>query len=292
MGVDWHRYLMSTARDVVADDAGDLDDDAPAFISGQLLCRHAAEVGVPVVEITVRRAAVLAAFLRACRQADAVGVVVVPAGIRNKHPGAAAAVLKGVVASARAGRHDRPLVVVARADTRPLWFAPGSDAVDAGLERVARDLDAGFGAIGIGLDLVGDGDSLARLCGVLAAGDVGIELEVGAGEDAALLLAEIDDRGLPVSAIRGANVADDVGRATRVVDLAEVRAVDEVGAGGLRVNIDALIDNALRRVDPDDDDAVEATAWMAISRALTALKAAGSATALAEALALDDGSAA
>ena len=276
---DWHRYLTTNARAAFGD-----DDDVPPFVSGQLLCRHAAAIGVPIVEVSARRAAVLAAFLRACRQADTIAVIAVDAAPRRSSPQAPARIMSGIVGAARAGLHDRPLVVVARADDAPLWYAPGVAAVDAVLERLARDIDAGYGAIGLGVELAGDGAALAALAPSLLDLDLGIELEVAAGEDAALLLAEIDDRGLAISAVRGANLHDEVGAATRVVELKDLKALAGVDAGGLRVNLDVIVAAAIARANAVDDDAVEAVAWAAISRAIAALKADGSASLLADAL--------
>jgi hypothetical protein len=98
-------------------------------------------------------------------------------------------------------------------------------------------------------------------------------------DDVALLLVEIDDRGLPVSAVRGASPFDETGRASRVVeigDLAQVRGLDR---GGLRVNIDAIV----TAIDSSDDE-VEARAWLRTSRTLRALQAEGTADRLARTL--------
>ena len=283
VGFPWHRYLTSAARTLLGD-----EEDAPALISSRHLALHAEAIAAPIIEVSGRRGAVLAAVFRACRQADAIVVIAVDSPVRRSSPQAAGRVVEGIAAAARTGHHGLPIVVVARAEIAPLFYAPGSDPVDAALERISRDLDAGYGAVAVTVDVAGDANSVERLVALLADVDVGLELDIGRGEDAALLLAEIYDRGVDVAAVRGAAVHDDIGGASRVVDVGAVSTLEGIDVGGLRVNIDALLDHALQGIDASNDDAVEATAWMTVSRALAALKAGGSATRLAHALGLDD----
>lgn len=267
----WHHFVPAGARAVVAD-----LDGAP-LVSGQLLARHADAIAAPVIEVTATRAALLVGVLRACRQARALVVVAVPAEVRGRSPDAGQRALRGVAAAAAAAHHDLPIVVVARADR-------GRNAADdeGGL---GRDIVSGYGALGVDAAACADADVLLRLMHVAEALDLGIELEVAPTDDVALLLAGIDDRGLPVSAVRGASPFDETGRASRVVDIADLARVRGLDRGGLRVNVDAII----AAINGSDDE-VEARAWMQASRTLRALQAEGTADRLARALDVGDGS--
>jgi len=262
----WHHFVPAGARAVVAD-----LDGAP-LVSGQLLARHADAIAAPVIEVTAARAALLVGVLRACRQARALAVVAVPAEVRGRGPDAGQRALRGVVAAAAAAHHDLPIVVVARADR-------GGIAAGDEFGGLGRDIVAGFGALGVDSAACADAGVLLRLMHVADELDLGIELEVAPTDDVALLLAEIDDRGLPVSAVRGASPFDETGRASRVVDISDVALVRGPDRGGLRVNIDAIT----AAINGTDDE-VEARAWMQVSRTLRALRAEDTADRLARAL--------
>ncbi len=253
------------------------------LLSSLLLRDHAEALSAPVVELTAHRAVVVTGFLRACRRADAIAVIAIGPEARRHGPASAERIVDSMVATAAACGHDRPIVVVARADRAPLWHAPTLSAAEAVLERVAHDVDAGFNAVGLDVACVGDSERCTTLLRALDADDVGLELEVDADEDVALLLAEIDDLRLPLSAVRGANLHDDVGHATRIVTLNDLRDV-EYGPGGLRVNLDDFVAAAIARAGAVDDAALEQATWTAVMRALDALKAHGTVSRLAEAL--------
>jgi len=289
MTFDWHRFVPASARS-----AAGLVDGAPPCLSGRLLVRHAGAIDAPVVEMTARRAAHIMGFLRACRQADAVAVIAVDADVREQRPGAGAQAVQGILTAAVAALYTGPLVLVARA-----WQPRGGVDDDSILtlvgEGVARDLAAGFGAIGLPAAVMTNAALLERALRSADELDIGIELEVG-DADASLLLASVDDASLPVSAVRGAGPLDEVGTATRVTDLADLKGLDGVDPGGLRVNLDSLI-AACTAVGNDgstvaddgtaavgDDELVEGKVWLAVGRALRALKASGSASRLAAAL--------
>lgn len=255
------RFVPGSARDLV-------DDDGPALLSGQLLSRHAARLESPVLEITARRGAALVGFLRACKHEEAVAVVAVDGGVRQRSPRAPALCRDGVLAACAQAGFDGALVLVARAT---------SDAVDDTRlrERIARDVEAGYTAIGVSSSALHDADEWARVAPLFGEVDLGLELEIAENEDAALLLAQLDELQLPISAVRGAGAYDEVGDACLVVD---VRALSAELPAALRVNIDAMIN------DEGDDDAVEARAWMATTRALSKLQARETATRLEDVL--------
>ena len=262
------RFVPGSARAVVD------DDDGPALLSGQMLARHATRIDGPVLELTATRASALVGFLRACRHEEALAVVGVPGVVRGRSPRAPGLARDGVLHAAEQAGYDGPLVLVARAIVDVDGAGVGADTRLR--ERIARDVEAGYTAIGISAGALGDVDEWARVAPMLGELDLGIELEIGSGDDAALLLAQVDDLGLPISAVRGAGLLDEVGDAVRVVEVAALRGELTLP---LRVCIDALIR------DEGVDDDVEARAWMATTRALAKLKGRDTATRLEDALA-------
>ncbi len=266
----WSSFVPSAARIATAD-----VDDAPALISTALVSRHAQAIDAPIIEVTALRASVLVGVFRALKQADAIGAVAVPQSVRSRSPQAGQLALRGVVAAAVAARHDCPIVVVARAREG------GNDT--ALTDAIARDVSAGYGGIGIRAKDIAEPDVLLRASHWATEHDLGIELEIDVDEDASLLLALLDDRQVPLAAVRGAEPMDELGRAARIVDLVDIKGVDIKGAeaavGGLRVNIDA----ALADLEGTDDE-VEVRAWVMTSRIVRGLNAHRSAERLANAL--------
>ncbi len=166
--------------------------------------------------------------------------------------------------------------------------APSADDVHAEYaqsDALARDVGAGYSSVSLDVDVAKDGELLGRLTRLALELDLGVELEVpapvgnGVGADVALILAMVDDRGLPVSAVRGAGLHDEVGHAARVVDIAAASAITALDPGGLRVNIDSVVG----ALDGSDDD-VEVKTWLLTTRLLRTLKAQGSAGRLRDAL--------
>ena len=274
MSFDWTRFVPVSARKVLSVSHG-----GTACLSGQLLTRYASAIDAPVLELTARRAAPLAGFLRACHQADAVAVVAVGADVRARGPQAGALAVSGILAAAATAHHVGPIVLVARASP------PSAQRSDIAMTRlddtVARDVEAGFGAIGLSAAAFHDIDVFVHAARLAIEFDLGIEIEVGATDDAALLLAGVDDRALPISAVRGARRLDELGDAARIIDLADIRDLDGLDRGGLRLNIDAMVDT---HTGDDNDDAVEARTWLTVTRVLKGLKGNGSAARLAAVL--------
>ncbi|MDP2344531.1 MAG: hypothetical protein Q8O67_26495 [Deltaproteobacteria bacterium] len=268
MSAVFHRFVPGSAR---TRDGYD-DDGGPALLSGQVLARHASRIDGPVLELTARRASAVVGFLRACKHEDAVVVVAVPGAVRGRSPRAPGLARDGVLHAAEQAGYDGPLVLVARA------LVDDVDAVgDQRLrERIARDVEAGYTSIGISAGALHDADEWARVAPILGELDLGIELEIGADDDAALLLAQVDDLELPISAVRGAGLLDEIGQAVRVVDVSEL-------SGELTLPLRVCIDGLIR--DEGDDDTVEARAWMATTRALARLGGRDTATRLEDALA-------
>lgn len=265
------RFVPGTARAVV-------DDDGPALLSGQLLARLAAKLDAPIVELTATKAASLVGFLRACKHEDAVAVVSVDAAVRHRSPQAPSLCRDGVLAAAAAAGFTGPMVLVARGDVvvRATTLVPEPEPNTRLRERIARDVAAGYTSIGVSAHALRDASEWARVAPLFAELDLGLELEIDGDDDAALLLAQLDDLQLPISAVRGANPFDEVGNAVLVVD---ARHLVKGLPAALRVTIDALVDQT------GTDDDVEARAWMATTRVLRKLGGRDTATRLEDALA-------
>ncbi len=263
---EFQRFVPASARAVV-------DVDGPALLSGQLLARFAERLEAPVLELSARRGAALVGFLRACKHEDALAVVSVDGAVRRRSPRAPGAVVEGILTAAAEAAYTGPLVLVAR-DIEPEYSLTVPDDVRL-RERIARDVEAGFTSIGVAAGALAEIDEWSRVTPMLEELDLGLELEVGPDDDAALLLAQLDDLGLPLSAVRGASPFDEIGSAALVVD---VKDLTDGMPLALRVCIDAVID------DIGDDDVVEARAWMATTRALQKLRARDTATRLEDVL--------
>lgn len=262
---------------------------ALALLSGALVARHGAALAGPVVELTWPGRAALTGFLRAARHEDLVVAVGVPAFARNAGPQAPRAIVDEIMNAADSALFDRPLVVVARA----MPLSPGA-SVERLSEGLYRDLEAGFTSMAFSpAAFQGDVDELVRVTAPLVEQDLGLELELEGdhgGADAALILARVDDAGLSLSAVRGANAGDELAGALLVVD--SVRATGSLaptaaGAAGvsMRVVLDDALARTLERAASYDDERLEAALYMAAEEALARVGAKGTATRLLDALA-------
>ncbi len=264
-----------------------------ALLSGALVARHSASLAGAVVEVTWGGRAALTGVLRAARHEDVIVAVGVPAFARTAEPQAPRAIVDEILNAADAALFDRPLIVVARA----IPLAPGA-SVDRLSEGLYRDLDAGFTSMGFSpAAFQGDIDELVRVTAPLVEQDLGLELELDAtagasqAADAALVLARVDDAGLSLSAVRGANVGDELAGALLVVDAANASGslapTAAIAAGvPLRIVIDGALGSVARVLERGgDDERVEAAAYMAATDVIAQLGAKGAASRLLDALA-------
>ena len=251
-----------------------------ALLSGALVARHAGALGGPIIEVTWSGRAALTGVLRAARHADLIVAVGVPALVRTAGPHAPRVVIDEILGAVDAALFDRPFITVARA--MPL---PHGASVERLREHLYRDVDAGFTAIAFSpAALQSDIEELVRVTAPLVEQELGLEVELDGTADAALVLARIDDAGLSLSAVRGAEPGDELGGALLVVDAS--RALGSLaGTGALRVLLDDRLQPSLARISPGDDERMEAAAFMATSELLEALTAKGTAGKLLDALA-------
>lgn len=262
-----------------------------ALLSNALVARHSAALAGPIVEVTWAGRAALAGVLRAARHEDLIVAVGVPAYARTAGPQAPRTIVDEIMSAADAALFDRPLVIVARA--MPLAAGTSLDRLSEGLHR---DLEAGFTSVGFSsAAFQRDLDELVRVTAPLVEQDLGLELELdvtAAGATAgtspapqALVLARVDDAGLSLSAVRGANAGDELGGAFLIVDVKD--AVGSLAPSSAGVPMRVVLDRALARIleRGGDDERVEAAAYMATADAVAQLGAKGTATRLLDALA-------
>lgn len=254
------------------------------LLSGALVARHAAALGGPIVEVTWAGRAALTGVLRAARHADLIVAVGVPALVRTSGPHASRVVVDEILGAADQALFDRPLITVARA--LPL---PHGASVERLSEQLYRDVDAGFTALAFSpAAFQGDVAALGKVTAPLAEQDLGLEVELDGTADAALVLARIDDAGLSLTAVRGANPGDELGGALLIVDAARALgslAPFSVGAPGLRIVLDERVQKSCARIAGGDDERMEAAAFMASAELLELLAAKGTAGRLLDVLA-------
>jgi hypothetical protein len=177
------------------------------IISGAVLAEFSRSIGGPVLEATWAGAPVMRGVLRAARHADAILAVSLPPSREGETADRARPARVAELAADVA--FDRPLVLVAR--------APHLSAVDdGGIERMAEHVMAevqhGFTAIGfrpqdIDLDRA---ERMTRAADGLVEMGIGIELELDGSSDAGLILAELEQEGLPLAAVRGCRASEDL----------------------------------------------------------------------------------
>ena len=254
-----------------------------ALLSGALLARHGNALHGPMVEVGWRGRAPLAGVLRAVRHADAACAVGVPAELRAQSPKASAGIVDEILAAADTALYDRPLVIVARA--QPL---PSGASIDRLSEGLHHDLEAGFTSMAfLPAALAGDVDALVRVTAPLVEQDLGLEVELDGTADAALVLARIDDAGLSLAAVRGAELHDELGGALLVVDMERRPTAAPAAAGPgavLRIVVDGRLERALKRVPADDTERAEAAAYLEMTEVLAELHAGGTSSRLLDAL--------
>jgi hypothetical protein len=260
---------------------------AIALVSGALVARHNPGTVVEVSFPLLHNAA-LTGVLRAARHADAIVCVSVPAKAREESPAAPARIVDEILACANAALYDRPLVIAARAGSAASHSPGSSHGSSPLLDAVFRDVSAGFTSIGfMPAALAGDVDELRRVTAPIVEQDLGVEVDLDGTTDPALVLARLDDVGLSLAAVRGADPMDELAGAYLVVDaIAQptLRPGEKSGAP-LRASIDGPLAKALERVPAGDAERAEATAWLCAGAVLEAAGAHGASTRLLDALA-------
>ncbi len=237
------------------------------IISGAVLAEFSRSIGGPVLEASWAGSHVMRGVMRAARHADAILAISLPPTREGE-----AADREGparVAALASEVAFDRPLVLVAR--------APRLKSIDdGGIERMAdhvlAEMQHGFTAIGFRPQDI-DVDRAARMA-TAAAGlvemGIGIELELDGSSDAGLLLAELEQEGLPLAAVRGCNADEDLAGGFVVVNPMRGAIPEETPC---RVIVDGFVLKALVRALSDaeaaplleraSDDLGGALAWAA-----------------------------
>lgn len=219
------------------------------IISGAVLAEFSRAIGGPVLEATWAGSHVMRAVLRAAKHADAILAVSLPPSREGEAGDRERPVRVAELAAEVA--FDRPLVLVAR--------AARMNAVDDGdIERlgeyVLAEAQHGFTAIGfrpqdIQIDRA---ERLARAALGLVEMGIGIELELDGSSDAGLLLAELEQEGLPLAAVRGCSTDEDLAGGFVVVNPMSEPIPEEAPC---RVVIDGFVLKALVRALSDGEAA-------------------------------------
>lgn len=186
-----------------------------AALSSAVIAELGDALGGPCLEVTWAGRTVMQGVLRAARHADVILAVSLPAS----RPGEAADRnrVEEVLRTASEAAFDRPLVLVARA-------ARLLDLDDGGIERVAEwafhEVEQGFTSVAFRPQDIATSRALrlATAAESLINAGIGVEIELDRSPDGGLLLAELDEGGVPLAAVRGSRPGDDVGAALVVVD--------------------------------------------------------------------------
>lgn len=191
-------FVPPSARDRI----GDL---GVPVLSGAVVAEVAGDMQGPMLEVTFPGAAALAGLLRAVRFCDAV------LAVRAPPPGADGmsqdAVAAEVIRCAAQADFDRPLVLVAG--------APDLNSLDdSGIDRAAEAqydlIHAGFTSIAFapGAIAVDPVERVTQAAAPLVELGLGVELDFGPNAPTAALLAEFEETGLPIAAVRGSRPGD------------------------------------------------------------------------------------
>lgn len=220
------------------------DDLEVPLVSSALIAEHAPSLTGPCLEVTWPGTAALGGVLRAVRHKDGVMAVRLPE-VLSEDPRARGHAVQAVVAVAEDAAFDRPLVIV------------GGVAGTAGEGAAERFSDELFAAVDVGITSVVlrpaalDDELLDALCELtepLRELGIGIEADFGPDEGAAFLLAQLDELGLPLAAVRGAGEDDELGGGLLVVD----PAAGDIPDLPVRVSLDPFVVKGLARALDDE----------------------------------------
>jgi len=204
----FRRFTPSLVRPV--SDAWSLE-----LLSTSLYAELADALASPVVEVSFSSSTLLDGVFRAARHADAPVVVALSA----LEPGAAGLreEVRAVLECASDCGFDRPLSLVVRAS--PLTSVDDGE-LERAAERVLAILDVGATAFAFRpMDVVQDRAlRFTRAVRPLLEWGLGIEVELFGTRDDALFMSELDEIGVPLAALRGASVDDELCGARLVVD--------------------------------------------------------------------------
>lgn len=213
------------------------------LLSTSVFAEHQAEVGAPLVEVSFPGAVLLDGVLRAARHADAPLVV----SLSSLEPGAVRLrnEVRTVLECAADTGFDRPLALVARASSLASFDDGEIDRIS---DQMLSVLDVGLTAFSfrpgdIALDRA---IRLTRAVRPLLEWGVGVELELDGTPADLLMLAELDEIGLPVAAVRGASGDDELCGGVLVVDPLRDPLPDNMAAA--RVVLDGFLLRAARDV--------------------------------------------
>jgi hypothetical protein len=232
----FRQYTPAVVRPVA--DAFEVD-----LLSTSTFAQHQREIGAPLVEVSFCGGVLLDGVLRAARHADAPVTVALsalePGGVRLHKE------VRTVLECAADTGFDRPLALVARASSLSSFDDGEIDRVS---ERMLSVLDVGLTAFSfrpgdVALDRA---IRLTRAVRPLLEWGVGVELEIDGTPADLLMLAELDEIGLPIAAVRGATGDDELCGGVLVVDPLRDALPEDMSAA--RVVLDGFLLRAARDV--------------------------------------------
>jgi hypothetical protein len=219
------------------------DSEHLPLVSTQLFADHRDALTGPVLEVTWPGTSALLGVMTAARQSDAVLVVSIPAELTALGVEAQRTLIESILSVADESRFDRPLAIVGA--VRGLAAVAEDRLVEALYPQVA----AGFTAINLlPAELGDDAAELIEAAGrPLVEQGIGLELELDGLDFPGLVLAQLDEAGVPIAAVHGADPFDEIGDAFIVVDPLEDELHDDAG---IRVRLDGFLITALTRTLP------------------------------------------
>lgn len=177
-------------------------------VSSEFIAEFSAALSGPILEVTWPGGPLMAAIFRAAKHRDAALAINIPPQLRAANPNAGRAVAELIFEIAADVDFDRPFVLVSSG--WPLVDFAGSSPEEA-LKPIFDAVDAGYTSIALrAADVDNGAQSVLRVLEPVKSFGVGVELEFEAGVDPAFLLAQLEDAGVQVAAIRGAGEFDDL----------------------------------------------------------------------------------
>lgn len=221
------------------------DELAVPLVSTSIFAEHKRLLSGPTLEVTWPGAAALAGVMRAVQRHDAILAVVAPAAISMNHD-AAIQWVDAILAVAESVHFKQPLSIVGRVEREHATGIRDANWSQSFSEKLYAEIEAGFTAIAFqprnfGLE---GASEIATLTAPLQELGIGIEVEFNEGDPAAIYLAQLEDAGLPISAVRGATTFDDT-LGLHVVDPLQEELPEDAA---MRVSVDGFVLKAFERI--------------------------------------------
>jgi hypothetical protein len=187
------------------------------LISSSLLHQNAGAIFGTPFEISLTLPHLVVATMHAVRYHDGILALSVPPALRGEASDASERAVEAMLALAEHAGYDRPLILISRLAATNLHQRGAEEAL---VERLHRDVQAGFTTLSINVDglPVEQAEQFAFATSPFWDQGIGFELECSPDADPTLILAEIAATPMPVAGIRGAAPTEDLPDAFHVAD--------------------------------------------------------------------------